>query len=231
MGLDLIAKAGARLDGPHQEVIDPRDRLAAARDYRDGLIIALLAQRPLRVKNLLGIEIGVQLRYSGRRARLSFAGTETKTSKPIERSWPPDLLPPLARYLAELRPILLASTTPRNPAWPGQPAGAHLWVALGGTALSPGGLAKALRRHTTQKFGHYINAHTFRAIAASTVIQAAPGRIDMAQALLNHSKPSTTEAYYVLTDPRLPLRPYHDLIAALRKTARRRRTIDQPRGY
>lgn len=230
LGLDLIAKASARLDGPDREATDPRERVAAARDYRDGLLIALLAQRPLRVKNLLGIEIGVQLRCSGRRATLSFAETETKTRKPIEQAWPPILLPHLERYVAEVRPILLASTAPRDPARPLKPAGAHLWVAQGGTALTAGGLEKALWRHTTRQFGHYINAHAFRAIAASTVVQAAPGRIDMAQALLSHAKPSTTEAHYVLTDPRLALRDHHDLIASMRKAARRRRKMHQPRG-
>ncbi len=230
LGLDLIREAGARLDDPSPEAAEPRARVAAARDYRDGLIIALLSQRPLRVKNLLGIEIGAQLCHLGRRVTLSFAGTETKTHEPIEHAWPPVLLAPLERYLTEIRPNLLASPAPPNRAWPGQPAGAHLWVAQGGTAFSEGGLQKALRRHTTRRFGRYINAHAFRTSVASTVVEAAPGRIDMAQALLGHARPTTTEAHYVLSDTRLALEAHHDLIASMRKSARRRRKFDLPRG-
>ncbi|WP_198376347.1 site-specific integrase [Neoroseomonas rubea] len=230
LGLDLIQAASARLEDPRPESSDARARVGAARDYRDGLIIALLALRPLRVKNLLGIEIGGHLRMSARRAALSFAGTETKTRKPIDHSWPPILLPHLERYLAAVRPILLTSTAPRNPVWSGQPTGAHLWVAQGGTALSEGGLRKALLRHTTQQFGRFINAHAFRMNVASTIARAAPGRIDMAQALLGHAKPTTTEAHYVLSDARLAVRSHHDLIASIRKSARRRRKVDRPRG-
>lgn len=230
LGLDLVQTASARLDGPHPEAAcDPRERVAAARDYRDGMIIGLLSLCPLRVKNLLSIEIGGQLRMSARRATLSFAGTETKTGKPIDHSWPPILLPHLERYLADVRPILLTSTAPVDPARPPRPAGARLWVGQGGTALTPAGLEKALQRHTTQRFGRFINAHAFRMNVASTIARTAPGRIDMAQALLSHAKPTTTEAHYVLSTPRLALRGHHDLLASIRKSARRRRKIDQPR--
>lgn len=72
LGLDLIERAGAVLDEPCTAATPPRPRIAAARDYRDGLLIALLASRPLRVRNLLGIEIGEHLRRSGDRTTLSF---------------------------------------------------------------------------------------------------------------------------------------------------------------
>ncbi|WP_198378584.1 hypothetical protein [Neoroseomonas rubea] len=116
MGLDLAQAASARFEDPRPESSDARARVAAARDYRDGPIIATVSLCPLRVKNLLGVEIGGQLRMSARRATLTFAGTETKTCKPIDHSWPPILLPHLERYLAEVRPILLTSTAPVDPA-------------------------------------------------------------------------------------------------------------------
>ncbi|HEX4182278.1 MAG TPA: hypothetical protein VHY34_03365 [Caulobacteraceae bacterium] len=64
LGLDLMQQAGDGLDQGADAGAERR-RVAAARDYRDGLLIALLAFRPLRVKNLLGIEIGLHLRRSG----------------------------------------------------------------------------------------------------------------------------------------------------------------------
>ncbi len=87
-----------------------------------------------------------------------------------------------------------------------------------------------MQRHTTKRFGQHINAHAFRMNGASTVAGAAPGRFDMAQALLGHAKPTTTEARYVLGDPQLALRGHHDTLASMPKLARRPQRIDQSRG-
>lgn len=215
-GHDLMDQAGAVLDDGTETTTQPRLRVAAARDFRDGLMIALLALRPLRVTNFLGITIGRHLRRSGNRVTLSFEGMETKTKRPIEPTWPEELLPSLDRYLEEVRPIPMAAKVPVDPARPPRPAGAILWVGQGGTALTPGGLTKALKRHTRRRFGRYVNAHLFRDCLASTVANEDPDHVHIAQHMLHHSKPSTTEGSYILTDSRLALRRHHDLMARLR---------------
>jgi integrase len=185
-------------------------------------MIAMLALQPLRVTNFLGIEIGRHLRRSGSRVTLSFEAEETKTKRPIKTKWPPELLPPLDRYLEQVRPILMAAKVPVDPARPPRPAGAILWVGQGGTPFTPGGLTKALQRHTTPRFGRYVNAHLFRDCLASTVANEDPDHVHMAQHMLHHTKLATTERSYILTDSRLALRRHHDLMARLRKAARQR---------
>ncbi|MEO3476019.1 hypothetical protein AAFN86_29560 [Roseomonas sp. CAU 1739] len=221
-GHELMEQAGGVLDEPSVTTTQPRQRVAAARDFRDGLMIALLALRPLRVTNFLGIAIGRHLRRSGDRVTLNFAGDETKTKRPIETPWPAELIPNLDRYLEHVRPILMAAKVSVDPARPPRPAGAILWVGQGGTPLTPGGLSKALQRHTTRRFGHYVNAHLFRDCLATTVSNEDPDHVRMAQHMLHHTKLGTTERSYILTDSRLALRRHHDLMAKLRRAARQR---------
>ena len=111
LGLDLIERAGELLDWPPEAVSD-RDRIAAARDYRDGLIIALLVSRPLRVRNLLGIETGRHLRRFGKSGTLHFPDGETKNHQAIHTAWPAFLEPSLARYLTKVRPLLISARVP-----------------------------------------------------------------------------------------------------------------------
>ena len=49
-----------------------------------------------------------------------------------------------------------------------------------------------------------------------------PDHVLIAQHMLHHSKLSTTEGSYILTDSRLTLRRHHDLMAKLKKAARQR---------
>lgn len=222
LGHDLMEQAATVLDDATVAQAKPQQRLAAARDFRDGLMIALLALRPLRVTNFLGISMEHHLRRAGNRAILSFEAAETKTKRPIEATWPAELLPSLDRYFDQVRPILMAAKVPVDPARPPRPAGAMLWVGQGGTALTPGGLTKALQRHTTRRFGRHVNAHLFRACLASTVANEDPDHVHIAQHMLHHSQLSTTESSYILTESRLALRRHHDLMDKLRKAARQR---------
>lgn len=224
LGLDLLGQAGAVLDrakAPERS----RQMAAAARDYRDGLIIALLASRVPRLRNLLGIEIGTQLRQSNGSVSLHFKATETKNKRPQTMAWPEILLPALHRYLTQVRPMLIPTAAPRDPNRPLRPPGAALWVGQGGTPLTPGGLQKALRRHTTPRFGHTINAHLFRDCAATTVANLDPVHVRHAAGLLGHRSLRTTERSYISADSGPALRQHHDLILAMRKAARQHRHL------
>ena len=75
-------------------------------EFRDGFMIALLAARPLRLKNFVAIEIGRHLTAAGTRRRLHFTRPEMKTPEPVEVSFPRLLEPALDRYVSVYRPIL-----------------------------------------------------------------------------------------------------------------------------
>jgi hypothetical protein len=61
--------------------------------YRDGLMIALLASRPLRLRNLTGLALDRTLVRRGDEWWVQIPATETKTKEPIELPWPEMLAP------------------------------------------------------------------------------------------------------------------------------------------
>ncbi len=114
LGLDLMAEAEAMPAGGEIE---------AALAFRDGLMVALLATRPLRQRNLLAIEIGRHLLQVGEGWLLAFEDKETKTRRPLEFTVPQALHAPLDRYLRHWRPLLLAIGRRRHPDGRGRAAG------------------------------------------------------------------------------------------------------------
>jgi site-specific recombinase XerD len=220
LGLDLIRKAAETLAQPFDPERDRTSRDAAARDFRDGVIVGLLASRPLRVKNLLEVQIGTHLRRSGGSATLQFAATETKTHRPHGMTWPEVLMPALTRYLAEIRPMLATATPRGHTARSSREPSASLWLAQGGTPLSAGGLTTALARHTRRRFGHALTPHLFRDCVATTASNEDPDRSRHAAQLLGHARLRTTERSYIAIDSTTAIAEYGGLITALRKKTR-----------
>ena len=75
--------------------------------FRDALIMAFLASRPIRLANLTVIELGRHLTKVGDRYWCRFTPAETKEGRPLEFPMPVSLTPWLDRYLSVYRPLLL----------------------------------------------------------------------------------------------------------------------------
>ncbi len=208
LGLDLMAEAEAALEG---------DEVDAALAFRDGLMIALLATRPLRQRNLLAIEIGRHLLQVGEGWLLAFGGDETKTRRPLEFTVPRALHAPLDRYLRHWRPLLLEIGRRRHPDGRGRAAGDRLWVTIDGTAVSAGAQQKALAHRTRARFGRIVNVHLFRDCAATSIAAEDPDHVRMAAQLLGHAAPQTTERYYIAANTRSALRRHHDRVLSIRR--------------
>ncbi len=222
LGFDLMAAATPALD---DEATQPRQSAAAARTYRNGLMIAALAARPLRVSNFLGTEIGRHLRAEakGKSYRLTFEIQETKGKRVLDVDWPPTLVAPLQRYLDQVRPILATAVAKGAPPPIVRPSGAFLWLAQGGAPLTHAGLHKQLRRITRARFGHPINAHLFRDCAATTIAIEDPDHVRIAAQVLGHGSLRTTERYYITANGRVAIQNHADTIARLMKQGRRGR--------
>jgi integrase/recombinase XerD len=177
LGLDLMEISADRTTSFGRSVI-----------YRDGLIIALLAARPLRQRNLTGLIIGTTVVRQGDGWWIRFQAAETKTADPIGLPWPDDLVPNLERYIAEHRPRF---------ACPGSLATtAALWLSKRGTPLTSMGLYQLIVARTREGFGHAINPHLFRDCAATSIAIDDPVHIGIASRLLNHRSSLTIERYY-----------------------------------
>ncbi|MBS0562785.1 MAG: site-specific integrase [Proteobacteria bacterium] len=164
--------------------------------FRDGLMIALLALRPLRRANFCETEIDRNLVRHGDGYRLTFDITEPKTEYRIELPFPPAHLSQLERYLTFHRPWLCRQTGHRNPAHPFREPGNRLWISKTGSALSVEGFYKNIRNLTEAKFGFNVNPHLFRDCLATSVAIHDPEHVGITRVLLGHKTSKTAERSY-----------------------------------
>ena len=181
---------------------------------RDGLLIGLLALRPLRLRNLTALRLGEHLVDHGADGWwLLIPGTETKNKRPIEMPFPDVLLPALHQYLGQARPVLQARS--RNPA--GRTA---LWLSLRGSPLSERGVHEIVARCTLAAFGRALSPHLFRHAAATTLAVEDPEQVRIAGPLLGHATFATSERYYRMSRSVDAAQVHHKLLATLRQRKR-----------
>jgi integrase/recombinase XerD len=218
LGHDLMGKAEG--DGPVPT-------LASALTYRDGLMIALLALRPLRHRNFIMLELGRTLMPTGTGYSIQIPATESKTHRPLAMPFPETLLPHLRRYLDHYRPFLLSlhATRGRNRAQY-DPPGGGLWITQYGAVLTEKGPIVAILRRTAAHFGRPINTHLVRHSVASTTANETPEMTGLAATLLGHSDLHTTEKHYIAAKSRVAAQGLQDVLRALRHD-----TTPQPATY
>jgi integrase len=174
--LGLCARADAAPPSPE-----------AARDYRDGLLLALAAYTGLRRANLAAIRIGESLvQHDGGGFRLTFEGPSLKTGGTLDVPVPEALVPHLRRHLEVHRPLLLA----------GRPDHGLLWVGRAGRPLSYTWLYNLFVRRGRELLGRPVNPHAARHAIATGLLAADPRAVGVAGAALAHSGArSVTEVY------------------------------------
>ena len=188
----------------------PTDRLRAMQ-FRDGLIIAVLAARPLRLKNLTNLALERSLVRRGEGWWMMIPPEETKTHEPIEVPWPEALNTMLATYLDAYRPILCRL---RN-RWT-RPVGAALWVSTHGSPMCQMAVYDTIVGRTETAFGVSINPHLFRDCAATTIAIEDPEHVRIASQILGHRSVVTTERYYNQAQTIDAARRYQHFLLALR---------------
>ena len=193
---ELIA-LGERLMDEAEAATEWSARRRAIR-YRDGLLIALLAYRPVRRRNLAMMRLGRHLMKVGGRWRIVFGAEETKTHVPYEAVLPAALGPRLERYLDVHRPVLLrGGPAAGDPgALPIHPELDAVWVSEVGTQLSYVALGTRIFVRTRREFGRGLFPHMFRDCAATAVAVDNPKHIGDASLILGHAEHSTTEKHY-----------------------------------
>lgn len=172
IGADLMV--GARTVRPH-------GRLA----YRDGLMIAFLAVRPLRRRNLAMLEIGRQFLRLRNGYAVVLGSSETKNGNPVEFRIPSYLESAFDCYLAKIRPAI-----------PGSAQHTALWAGQYGAPMAPGAIYAVIRKRTKAGLGRAVGPHAFRAAAATTVAERAPERIQQVPAILGNRSHAASENHY-----------------------------------
>jgi integrase len=183
----LVDLGFALMDGTARQST-PR---SAAMQYRDGLIIALLALVPLRRGNFTTLTLGETVIQSSEQWLIAIPADASKNHDPLEFSWPDVLVSPLQTYLDIHRPVLSRQVN----RWTA-PIGTRLWVSSQGSPLTEMALYQAISGRTKEAFGTPINPHLFRDEAATTMAIHDPEHVRNAAALLGHRQFATTERYY-----------------------------------
>jgi integrase len=171
---------------------DEQGRYHAATKGRDGLMIATLACCPVRITDLLKIEIGVHLLFDSDRYWLAFTEEETKTGAELESELPPELTPWVEEYLQVHRRKLLARA--KDPALT-----RHLWIDRWGQSMGEASIRAQIEKRTRDAFGLHVWPHLFRAIAVTGLVDHAPEHFAAAPDLLSHSNDRTTRKHYILS--------------------------------
>jgi integrase len=203
LGLDLMASAEDPDSG-----LPEADRAYA---FRDGLLIALWANRALRVANLAAIELDRTLLRVGGRHRMVFDHDEMKGARPFSCMWPPKLEAALQRYLETYRPCLLRRSK----------AGSEdraLWISQFGTGMPSGSIGQIIYNRTRARFGEALNPHLMRYILATFYAEHEPEQIADVAAMLHHADLETSEEHYILANSMKAIGKFQEAVLSRRRT-------------
>jgi len=197
----------------------------SARNFRNGLIIAFLAYRPIRAANLTAITLGQHLAKRGDAWWLSFAAGETKNRRPLNMPLPTRIIPYLEMYLERVRPFLLTRGGRSRPARTGA-----MWISRNATQMAFTTISYWVKRLTAEAFGAPINLHLFRDCAATTIAIANPENVRIITDILGHATPTTGEKFYNQAQGIEAGRRYHEALAGLRARWDARQDPDRTGG-
>jgi integrase/recombinase XerD len=202
VGVEKLVALGTSLMANAQSGSEVIDHLG----YRDGLIMALLAVRPLRRSNMAGLRLNKHIAVSDDQVRISFDASEMKGNRDSECWVPSSLVGPFVYYVTTVRPR-----------FPG--AGTHdfVWCSMKGGSLRANGLYEMIVRRTSREFGKRIYPHLFRDIAATAIATDRPDEVRLARDLLGHASLLTTEKHYLHAQSVKAGAHYGALIKSLRK--------------
>jgi site-specific recombinase XerD len=155
---DVLAEAAMTLMTEADAAAD-HSALARARQFRNGLMLALLALHPLRLKNFAALEIGRSFVRIKDRWWIVLTASETKEKRPDERPVVDDLASWIDRYLRIHRPVLAQTEKPP----------ASLWLSSkDGASLVYGAVGRIVSKTSLATVGVDVTPHLFRTSAASS---------------------------------------------------------------
>jgi hypothetical protein len=195
--------------------LSPFARALAA---RNGLMVALLALDPIRLRNFATLEIGSN--FVSLDGKWWIVLDDTKSGRPDHRSVPVLLTPLIARYLEPHRVILCGDETPRRrrrvqaSTAPRPDRTKALWISRFAGPLSYSAVERVITETTRVLTGRPVSPHLFLAAAAtSAALSLSP---HLASALLQHADSRVTEDHYNRASSLSVARDFAALIGRMR---------------
>jgi integrase len=190
--------------------------VAQAETHRDGLMIAFLAARPLRLKNMTQLAKGTQLTATKDGYDIALAGGDMKAKAPLEFALPQELVAPMTRYLAHYRKVLSAGPHGAAAGYPDQEK--FVWLARSGAMFPQDTFATMIAERMRERFGIEFRPHDFRRCAATTIAETNPEDYHIIRIILGHSTMATAERHYIHAKGREAVRRYQAVVDKTRKT-------------
>ena len=183
---EVLVEAGLALM-MEAEVSTSLSPLGKARQFRDGLMVAMLALHPIRLKNFASLEIGRNLANIDGWWWITLSAAETKEGRPDERRIDEAIAPGLSNYLNKYRPVLARES---------HQSGA-LWLSSNnGRPMTYHAVADVIERTTRTAIGVGVSPHMFRTAAASSAAVHADYNPYLGSAVLHHRNNRVTEEHY-----------------------------------
>ena len=184
--------------------------------FRDGLIIAFLALRPIRRKNVAALVIGVHVLKTAAGWRLSLPAAEVKNRQAYDANIPAEIGVLLDRYLAVHRPILLAARGQPRPA-----ATPYLWISWAGQPLAPDTIAQQVCARTAKAFGKSVPPHLFRDCAMTTWALDLSKQVRAGIHVLGNRSFAVAESAYNMAGSNIAAKKLQDALATVRQASNR----------
>jgi integrase len=200
LGIQLMDRAVADADAAG------RISKACAFQYRDGLVIALLALIPLRRRTLAALRIGQHLVKTGDLWSLEIPAADTKANRSLDYPISEKISGRIDLYLARFRSCI-----------PGADKHASLWSSNQGRPMCGMAIYAAVRKRTREAFGFAVNLHRFRHAAASFWSSRDPVNVKGVKDLLGHASFGTTDKHYIMGQSRLAGRALARAVDTVRK--------------
>ena len=158
-----------------------------AKDVRNGVLIALLAVCPIRIKNYASLEIGHTFKKIQGSWWITVPPQSTKTGNPEERRVPDFLNRAIGLYLDRARPVLIGTKPVSNALWISSRTGRQITTKNLGTLIS---------KITVRTIVVDVSPHLFRTAGATTAALYGGDTPHLASAVLGHTDPRVTHEHY-----------------------------------
>jgi site-specific recombinase XerD len=180
---DVLVDAGRTLMAEAE--ITKRPKLSRARMFRNGLMVALLAYCPIRLKNFAALEIGRSFVNVDGTWWIVLTAAETKEKRADERPAPQELTASIERYLEIYKPLLAEGKAGAN----------ALWFAINGKPMSYASMGELIAETTRMAIGVAVSPHLFRTAGVTTLATRAGDQPHAGSALLHHGPNGPQESY------------------------------------